>query len=91
LTSDIMTILMFSRVYFLLVAFLMLSPTMDLQGKRTLIINKIEPSYSFQIRACMTKYPMQSYIALFGVSVTLFAYIMQICERPYYELTLSPK
>jgi hypothetical protein len=55
--SDIMLVAMFLRIYFLVQSFVLLSPTMSLQGKRLCIERNFEPTLKFHIRACLIKYP----------------------------------
>jgi hypothetical protein len=82
--SDIMLVLMFCRVYFLVEFFIQLSPTTELQGKRLCVARNIEPDMSFHVRGCMAKYPVMSLTTLFAISLTFLSLMVQIFERPYY-------
>ena len=81
---------MFGRFYFLIQAALIFSPLHSLHSKRICVENSIEPSMSFQLRACMTRHPLESLLVLFITSITFFSQIFRITERPYYKFNLDP-
>jgi hypothetical protein len=82
--SDVMLSLMFFRFYFLLQAALVLSPIEKLSTRRICYLKGFDFDVWFQIRANFLHYPFKAMTFLIVVSVTYFALLLSIYERPYH-------
>jgi uncharacterized membrane protein YqhA len=85
-TNDVFFSLMFLRVYFIIQAFTINSPTnSDLFVKRVAHEKGFKPTFMYQVKANMLRYNGLTVIIMTVTSVLFFAYTIRIFERPYFH------
>ena len=88
LMSDVFLAIMFLRFYFIIQGLIVLSPVNRLYGKRICFDRGFEPNFAFQLKGAFKLYPYLTFAVMSLVSVTSFALVIRIFERPYFTYTL---
>jgi len=66
-----------------------LSPIENLNSRRICFTRGFEHNFLFKVRSNLLRYPLYSMLFLILGSVTFFAIIVMIYERPYYHFTIG--
>ena len=81
---------MFLRLYFLALAFIMLSPVNEkLHGKRVCQEAGFQPTFSFQIKAAMKQAPILTFFIMASILILSLSYVTRIFERPYFTFNFD--
>lgn len=67
----------------------MLSPIENLNSRRICFTRGFEHNFLFKVRSNLLRYPLYSMLFLILGSVTFFALLVMIYERPYYHFTVG--